>query len=337
MFLLLCLLPPGSRAKTASEGAGNSGGAFAVWTSVAICTVAVFLAGSYAKYGWALFVGTPFCLGLLTTVLYTRKDAKTLSACLKISLAACVAASAALLCFAFEGLICILMAAPIIVPLALLGGWLGYYVQPNRMASSPAIAMILLLAVFPPAMIRTESKLTHVADEFSVTSSVEVNAPPEVVWRNVITFSQLQGPKELLFKSGIAYPIRAEIEGRGVGAVRYCVFSTGPFVEPITVWDEPHVLEFSVKQVPAPMNELSPYPGLHPPHLDGYFVSRKGHFVLTALPGGRTRLDGTTWYSHNLWPEAYWTVWSDYVIHRIHLRVLNHVKQLSEADGSLHK
>ena len=24
-----------------------------------------------------------------------------------------------------------------------------------------------------------------------------------------------------------------------VGAVRHCIFSTGPFVEPITVWDEP--------------------------------------------------------------------------------------------------
>ena len=35
----------------------------------------------------------------------------------------------------------------------------------------------------------------------------------------------------------------------------------------------------------------------------------------------------------NLWPSDYWRVWSDHIIHTIHLRVLNHVKQLSERSG----
>jgi hypothetical protein len=49
------------------------------------------------------------------------------------------------------------------------------------------------------------------------------------------------------------------------------------------------------------------------------------------LDGGRrTRIAGTTWYEHNLWPAGYWRVWSNHIIHRIHGRVLNHVKRLSE-------
>ena len=79
------------------------------------------------------------------------------------------------------------------------------------------------------------------------------------------------------------------------------------------------------------MNELSPYPSLHPPHLDGFFRSRHGQFLLTALPDGRTQLDGTTWYDQNLWPNRYWRVWSDYLVHRIHLRVLEHIKAEAEA------
>jgi hypothetical protein len=51
------------------------------------------------------------------------------------------------------------------------------------------------------------------------------------------------------------------------------------------------------------------------------------------LPGERTRLEGTTWYVHNLWPAEYWQVWSDGIIHAIHQRVLIHVKQLSEQKG----
>jgi hypothetical protein len=53
-------------------------------------------------------------------------------------------------------------------------------------------------------------------------------------------------------------------------------------------------------------------------------------YTLSPLPGGRTRLAGTTWYEHRMWPQAYWRWWSDFLIHRIHARVLEHVKDLSE-------
>jgi hypothetical protein len=52
---------------------------------------------------------------------------------------------------------------------------------------------------------------------------------------------------------------------------------------------------------------------------------------LVPLEGGRTLLEATTWYHHHLWPADYWQLWSDHIIHTIHLRVLRHVKQLSEA------
>jgi hypothetical protein len=65
---------------------------------------------------------------------------------------------------------------------------------------------------------------------------------------------------------------------------------------------------------------------VEPRHLHGYFESHQGQFLLTELPGGRTRVEGTTWYSHSMWPETYWHWWSDYVIHRIHMRVLEHIK-----------
>jgi hypothetical protein len=51
---------------------------------------------------------------------------------------------------------------------------------------------------------------------------------------------------------------------------------------------------------------------------------------LTALPGGRTRLEGTTWYHHSMWPATYWHWWSAYVIHKIHMRVLNHIRERTE-------
>ena len=39
------------------------------------------------------------------------------------------------------------------------------------------------------------------------------------------------------------------------------------------------------------MQEWTPYRQVHPPHLNGFLVSRQGQFRLTRLPGDRTRLE----------------------------------------------
>jgi len=33
-----------------------------------------------------------------------------------------------------------------------------------------------------------------------------------------------------------------------------------------------------------------------------------------------------------IYPLAYWTIWTDAVLHRIHLRVLRHIRVTAEAD-----
>jgi hypothetical protein len=41
-------------------------------------------------------------------------------------------------------------------------------------------------------------------------------------------------------------------------------------------------------------------------------------------------LEGTTWYEQSIWPQAYWKPWSDYLVHAIHRRVLEHIKTETE-------
>ncbi len=141
----------------------------------------------------------------------------------------------------------------------------------------------------------------------------------------------LPAPDEWYFQTGIACPLRARIDGRGVGAVHRCEFTTGAFIEPITVWDEPRRLAFDVTEQPDPMRELSPYRHVHPPHLTHSSLrSRRGEFHLERLSGNRTLLQGRTWYTFDMFPQDFWTLWSRACIHRIHVRVLNHIKRLSE-------
>jgi len=78
------------------------------------------------------------------------------------------------------------------------------------------------------------------------------------------------------------------------------------------------------------MNELSIYQHIQTPHLHGYMLSRNGQFHLFERDGHAV-LEGTTWYTHSLYPQWYWGPISDVIIHQIHERVLNHIRQVAEA------
>jgi DNA-binding transcriptional regulator GbsR (MarR family) len=93
------------------------------------------------------------------------------------------------------------------------------------------------------------------------------------------------------------------------------------------------MLQFLSTSNPAPMQEWTPYANVDPPHLHGFLVSNGGQFLLTPLPNGGTRLEGTTWYHHGLWSATYWRWWSDAIIHRIHMRLLTHIRDQAEKDA----
>jgi len=283
------------------------------------------------NYGWGLFVAVPFCLGLFSTLVYSYRTPRTQGECLMVSIAPVVLLALGLLLLAFEGVICIAMAAPLGLGLSAIGGVVGYWIQESRWKPAGRPLTMGIVLVMMPLGMGLDAKVQGEPPLLVVHSSIDIDAPPEAVWEKVVTFTEIPEPREWLFHTGIAYPLRATMVGTGVGAVRRCQFTTGAFVEPIQVWDAPRLLRFGVTENPAPMEELTPYHRIEPPHLKGYFVSHEGQFELTRLPGNRTRLTGTTWYTDRIWPSAYWRLWSDYIVHRIHMRVLRHIQVEAES------
>jgi uncharacterized membrane protein YhaH (DUF805 family) len=283
-----------------------------------------------AEYGWGIFVGVPFFLGLNSVLIYGFHRPRPIGKCIGVAIVSVFLAGVVLLAIAVEGLICVMMAAPLAMVFAIFGGLIGYVLQPRDSFSRQSMQVSALVLLLLPTLITLEHSQAPASPLYEVQTSVIINAAPERVWDNVVAFSELPPPDDWMFRTGIAYPLRAEIKGHGAGAVRHCVFSTGAFVEPITVWDSSRLLKFGVSEQPPVMQEWSPYAKISPPHLENYLVSRQGQFLLTRLSDGRTLLEGTTWYENRFWPGGYWRLWSDFIIHRIHRRVLVHVKNLSE-------
>lgn len=300
------------------------------WTSVGITlaiTVILTLVGIYAfgSYGISLFILTPFFMGVCPCILYGYKGPITIMKAFELGMITLGILSLILLIFAIEGIICLVMAAPIAFILTWLGTLFGFGILKIIHKNAPSAMLVILFII--PLMSFVEKDTVPVIT--SVVSCIEINADSKTVWKNVIEFPELREPTEFIFRTGVAYPINAKIEGKGVGAIRHCNFTTGSFVEPITVWEEERLLKFDVVEQPEPMKELS-FWDVDAPHLHDYFVSKQGQFKLTKLGNGNILLEGTTYYYHNIKPAFYWQVWSNYIIHKIHDRVLNHIKINSE-------
>jgi Polyketide cyclase / dehydrase and lipid transport len=286
-------------------------------------------------YGLGLFVALPFCLGLFSVLLHGYHEPRSLASCLAVAALSIGVLALLLLALAIEGVICLIMAAPIGLSLGLIGGLVGYWIQRRRWSHLQTQATFGAMLLFVPFLIGAEGLNPQEAPLLRVSTQIEINAPPETVWRFLASFPTLPPPREWPFRVGIAYPLRSTLEGSGLGARRECQFSSGEFIERIRVWEKNRRLVFTISDAPPVMEEMSPYGHIHTRHIDSqYFQAQDAEFVLTPMANGHTLLTGTSRYQNRMWPVAYWRLWSDAIVHQIHLRVFRHIQQLSEASGS---
>ncbi|TWT75232.1 DUF805 domain-containing protein [Allorhodopirellula solitaria] len=286
----------------------------------------------FREYGFVLFFTTPIIAGAISGAVYNRHCAFGLGGLFGLIALMNIASFALMLGVGLDGAICLLMAFPLLWPLSFFGGLAGRAISVARLRyRDERRGMIGTMLLLPLAILLEpfdDHRVLHRVD-----TTVVINAPADRVWEQVIAFPEITERPAWFFRLGIAAPIRARIDGEGVGACRYCEFTTGPFVEPITVWLPPSPsskagrLAFDVAEQPQPMREWTPFSGLHPPHLEDGFVSRRGQFLLEPMPGNRTRLTGTTWYDIDVRPRLYWQAWAAPTIHAIHCRVLDHIKR----------
>ncbi len=326
-----------------SQPRPDSGGSPALAPALAAmalgCLTQVVVGGisvwAFEMYGFVLFFSSPVVAGAAAGFVYNRAQRRPLLGTIGMIVAMNFVSFGLMLALGLDGAICLLMAFPLLGPLSVMGGLVGGAIataslRPGMDERRGMFGSIIFL----PLCLSLESFDSH-APLHHVTTSVEINAPPSAVWQQVIAFPEIDDDLAWYFKLGIAAPLHASIDGVGVGATRHCEFTTGTFVEPITVWNPPRQLAFDVASQPQPMMEWTPFSDLHPPHLDKGFVSRRGEFRIEPLANGMTRLQGTTWYQIDVRPRLYWKCWADPVIHAIHRRVLDHIaEESSRAPGS---
>ena len=132
-------------------------------------------------------------------------------------------------------MICIAMSLPLIALLVWIGSYFGFKSNAGKW-TNPTNTTIGLFLICISSM--GFDYINEPENLIPVKTRVIVNSNIENVWKNIVIFDKIEEPIDLIFKTGISYPTDATIKGTGVGATRYCNFTTGSFVEPITTWNE---------------------------------------------------------------------------------------------------
>jgi hypothetical protein len=327
------VLPPVKSAARPQPAAVQTGSgadiALGVVVGMGLCVFAVVVSALlFREYGYGLFVMAPLMMGLVTGYLANRRVVISPDATTKLVLVSASLGGAMLIVFALEGLICLIMAAPLALLCAWIGGRTGREMAIRRRGSPTAMSVAALPLVFLlEAMVPAQLQLASV-------ESIVIDATPSQVWKAVIANEEIGPAPALPFRLGLAYPIAAELRGEGVGAERIGRFSTGVAREQVTLWEPGRRLGFRVLSTPPVMHELSPWPTVHAPHALGYFQTAWTTFDLAPLPQGHTRLTIRAAHTLRLDPAPYWEPMARLAIHANNRRVLANYQARAEAASS---
>lgn len=217
--------------------------------------------------------------------------------------------------FLGEGTICLLIVSPLIFGFCITGTLMGQRMFKNKNQRLNLSIITLLSVVFVVDSLSEHDYQNMVGDE------MVIQARPEQVWKHVVAFEKIKQKNDYwLFQIGMPSPMQTTVDGYYKGAGRKCIFSNGYiFDEKIVTYDEQRNLTFDI--VGQPLD----------PEIMGHIDILRGQFLLKDNGDGSTTLVGNSWYRLHVFPIWYYDLWAESITRNVHLRVMEHIKKLSEA------
>lgn len=218
--------------------------------------------------------------------------------------------------FLREGSLCLLIVSPVILALMIIGVIVGRIIYRNNNNIVKSSVFGLLFLIFISDVVSEHESLELVSD------TMIVNAPIEKVWPYVVEYEPIHMKETYwLFRAGMPSPVQSTVDGHEAGAGRKCIFSNGyVFDEKMIVYRPHEELTFDIIEQPRD------------PEIMGHIDILRGQFILKDNGDGTTTLTGNSWYKLYVFPSWYFNLWSKSITRNVHLRVMDHIKILSERD-----
>jgi hypothetical protein len=210
----------------------------------------------------------------------------------------------------FEPLLCVVMAMPLAVVMAVLGGTIAKLVLSRRKRPFPLPVLTstsLLVAFVPFGAGYVEGGIDAPTNQRNVHTQIDIKSENSVIWDHITHVYEIK-PEEQRFSwfhaLGLPKPREAVITYDGVGATRDASFGLS-FVERVTDWQYRRLMAFSIT-----VDDSKARPGVLQAIGRHYFEVLRGTYRIEVLRDGTCRLHLNSverLSTHLNWYAGFWT------------------------------
>jgi len=232
-----------------------------------------------------------------------------------------------------EGIICALMALPVFLFMALLGGFIGTRIfQRNRKNDKLYVSLFVIL---PFLIAPLENQLGLTDKIFTEHTTIEINATDKTVWSNITRVKEIsedENNNSLFQFMGFPRPIEAELDTIAIGGIRKAIFARGLFfTETVTQMQPNKLLAFNIVADPKSI----PPKALDEHVMVGgkYFDVLEGKYEIEKINDEKIILHLTSQFRLSTRFNFYSGLWSKLIMKDIQENILDIIKRRSEANG----
>ncbi|WP_312824558.1 hypothetical protein [Epilithonimonas sp.] len=229
-----------------------------------------------------------------------------------------------------EGWACWLMILPIFLIASSFGGLIGGYLKNRKGNSNLNVSLLVLI---PLLIGPVESLFQKIPATYTAYTSIEINAPAEVIWQNVTAVRKIDEKDDKGYLNriiGFPRPLEAVLNYKGVGAYREARFTKGlVFHETVKEYEENKRMLFSIKAYPyeIPSTTLDEHVVIG----GNYFDVLDGTYELEKISHNKYKLILYSRFKLNTTFNFYSGLWAKWIMKDIQNNILQIEKKRAES------
>lgn len=271
----------------------------------------------------------PFVIGLITAYHHDRITSSRKIAMITMPIFSILGLVVISVFFGQEGIICALMALPVFLFMALLGGLIGTRVFKRNRTDKVYVSLFVFL---PFLIAPIENQLGLTDKIFTEHTTIEINSTDIIVWENITRvkpISETENNNSLFQFMGFPRPLEAELDTVAIGGIRKAIFDRGLFfTETVTQMQPNKILAFNIVADPKSI----PPKALDEHVMVGgkYFDVLEGKYEIEKINETKIKLHLTSQFRLSTRFNFYSGLWSKLIMRDIQKNILEIIKQRSE-------